>query len=370
MKSGKGINSKVLKSALYGLYLFFIVFIILEILFHLYDPFHFRIKANRIILPVNEKEIIRNTINPKLDSLIVVSRNAMGFRGPDTPANFNEYLSVITVGGSTTECHFLNDDHTWPYLLGQNLKSEFRKVWVNNAGLDGHSTFGHQVLLNDYIKIIKPKVVLFLTGVNDIENNGPSYFDKLTTKNAFPDLFHYIYNNSEVINVIVNITRNKKAKKLNNTTQEMKVPGALGELKMSQDDINQRLSKQKEFVEGYGKRIAALIDTCKNNHMLPVFITQPCLYGSGIDSLTGVNLATATVEDNMNGELLKALIGIYNDKMKAVCEMKSVPCIDLESMMPKNSLYYYDQTHYTNEGAEIVAELVAQKMKCILAGRY
>ncbi|HUQ64597.1 MAG TPA: SGNH/GDSL hydrolase family protein [Flavitalea sp.] len=370
MKSGKGISTKVLKTALYGLYLFFIVFLLLEVSLRIYQPFRFRIKADRILLPVNEKEIIRNRINPKLDPVIIVSRNSLGFRGPDTLLNFHEYLSIITVGGSTTECHFLGDEHTWPYLLGKELAHDFKKVWVNNAGLDGHSTFGHQILLDDHIKKIKPKVVLFLTGVNDIENSGPSYFDKLTIKNAYPDFIHYVYNNSEVINAAVNIARGQRANMFNNTTQEMKVPGAMGVLNLNQSEINEKLLKQQKFIDGYGTRIAALIDTCKQNDIMPVFVTQPCLYGHGTDSLTGVNLATAKVEEHMNGALLEALIDAYNNKMKAVCENRSAACIDLESMMPKCSLYYYDQTHYTNQGAEMVANLIGQKMRDILTGRY
>lgn len=370
MKMSKGISQKVLKTALYGLYLFLIVFILLEILLRIYDPFRFRVKASRIILPVNQKEIIRNNINQKLDRIITVTRNSLGFRGPDTLNGFSNTLSIITVGGSTTECHFLNDDKTWPFLLGKYLQSYSGNIWINNAGFDGHSTFGHQVLLNDYLKKLKPKVIMFLTGVNDIENEGPSYFDKLTTKNAYPDLFHFLYNNSEVINAAVNLSRSRQARKFNNTTQEMKVPGALGELKMTEAEVKAKLSKQEKFLDAYESRVIALIDTCKQNNILPVFITQPCLYGNGIDSTTRVNLTTAKVEEGMNGGLLSDLIGLYNNRITKACKNKSVPYINLAVLMPKNSLYYYDQTHYTNEGAAMVAMLIAEEMKDIIAGRY
>jgi lysophospholipase L1-like esterase len=366
----KGIGSKVLKTALYILYLFFAVLILLEILLRLYDPFKFRLKANRIILPVNQKEIISNKLNPKLDSVIILTRNSLGFRGPDTLTGFSSQMSIITIGGSTTACHFLTDDKAWPYLLGKYLQHDLRNVWVNNAGFDGHSSFGHQVLLDDHVKKLNPKVVVFLTGVNDIENDGPSYFDKLKMKDAYPDLLNYLYNNSEVVSVVINFSRGGKAKKFNNTTQEMKLPGALGMLNMSAEEKAERLRDQQKYLEGYGLRLAALIDTCKKNNILPVFLTQPCLYGYATDSVTGVNLATAKVEEGMNGALLSDLLDLYNSRVKEVCREKSVPLIDLAALMPKNSLYYYDQTHYTNQGADVVARVVAEKMKGILKGRY
>jgi lysophospholipase L1-like esterase len=370
MKKTRGILLKVVKVILYGVYLFLVVLILLEVLLRMYDPFVFRLKANRIILPINQKEIITNKLNPKLDSSIIVTRNSLGFRGPDTPRNFGSQISIITIGGSTTACHFLNDENTWPYLLGEFLRDDFANVWVNNAGFDGHSTFGHTVLLNDYVKKLNPKIVIFLTGVNDIENEGPSYFDKLKNKNEYPDMLNYLYNNSEVVNVIVNFARGARAKKFNNTTQDMKLPGALGTLDMTVQQRNKRLHQQEKYLTGYEMRLAALIDTCKRNNILPVLLTQPCLYGYTTDSVTHINLSTAKVEEGMNGALLSDLLDQYNNKVKEVCTIQSVPFIDLAALMPKNSLYYYDQTHYTNEGAREVAKVVAEKMRDILRGRY
>lgn len=366
MIKSKGIGRSVIKTALYSLYLFLIVFLLLEIVLRIYDPFHFRVKANKIILPANQQQIITNKINPKLDPIIINTRNQLGFRGPDTPRNFAQSLSIITVGGSTTECHFLSDEKTWPFRLSQELQHTFPNVWLNNAGLDGHSTFGHQLMLDDYLKKLHPKVIIFLTGVNDIENDGPSFYDKLTTKNAYPGLLHFLHNNSEVINVAVNLSRGVKAQKFNNTTQQAKIPGQLGNLAMTEEQMNERLSHQKKYTDAYRERLTRLADTCIANNILPVFLTQPCLYGEGKDSVTGINLATAKVEDGMNGKLLFDLLSLYNTEVKNLTAGKKVPCIDLAAMMPRNSLYYYDQTHYTNEGAQLVAQLVGEKLKEIL----
>ena len=75
------------------------------------------------------------------------------------PKTFEDYLTIIAVGGSTTECFLIADGQDWPAILGEKLKKSFNLVWINNAGLDGHSTFGHNVLMKDYIVKIKPKVV-------------------------------------------------------------------------------------------------------------------------------------------------------------------------------------------------------------------
>src|ERR1700744_4755728 len=69
----------------YIIYLFVAVFLLLEVALRIYNPFHLRLKGDKIILPVNQKLIITNHINPKLDSVIVDTRNSLGFRGPELP---------------------------------------------------------------------------------------------------------------------------------------------------------------------------------------------------------------------------------------------------------------------------------------------
>ncbi|SRR5579871_21310 len=357
---------KYVRKLLYILYFFGFVFIALEIFLRLYNPFHFRLKGDRIILPVDQKTTIYNSINPKLDSIIVNTRNALGFRGPDKPLNFEDHLSIITVGGSTTECKFLNDNKTWPFLLGVALGHGFKNIWLNNAGLDGHSTFGHQVLLNDYIIRLHPKIVTFLVGINDVESDQPSFHDKLNTKGAYPDLKHFIAENSEVINLVINFSRGWRAQKLNNTTQKLLVLKKDNDIVLPDSVYQQRLNDQNKYLPNYQKRIEQLMDTCIKHGIEPVLITQPNLFGIGTDSASGVNLETFKVEPGLSGRLLWKILEEYNDVTRKVCAQKNIPLIDLAHLMPKNSIYFYDASHFTNAGAQKVADIIAQQLKNIL----
>lgn len=350
----------------YLLYLFVAVFILLEIGLRVYNPLHFRIRGNKILLPVSQKQIIRNDINPKLDSVIINTRNAIGFRGPEKPANWNDYLTIITVGGSTTECHFLSDDKTWPWQLGKRLQDSFKNVWVNNAGFDGHSTFGHQVLLNDYLVKLRPKIILFMTGINDVENDQPSFHDELNRKGGYSDFRHFIVNNSEVLNTAWNLLRGWRAQKMNNTTNKMLDLKKRGTLVMTREQIDERKGKQEKFLAGYKMRLEQLIDTCKRYKIQPIFITQAIQFGYGRDPVTGVDLETLKLGDDMNGKCHFEVMEVYNDEMKEVCRQKDVPVIDLGRLMPKNSLYFYDQAHFTEAGAEKVAEIIAPELSNII----
>jgi hypothetical protein len=356
------------RRVIYGVYLVVATLVLMEVALRIYNPFHFRLKGDKILLPINERETIVNRINPKLDPVIINTRNSLGFRGPEARTGRARVPTVITIGGSTTECHFLSDSLTWSYLLGRKIADSVPGVWLNNAGLDGQSTFGHIVMLNDYVKKLHPTVVVFLTGINDVESSGPSFHDKLYQRGAYPDLKHFIFNNSEVLNLGLNLWRGWRAKRFNNTTNGMMVLDSVRRLAVADSVAQARVVAQGPYLEGYRTRLNALADTCLAWHIVPVFMTQPDQFGYGRDPVTGADLAAFPVDRSVNGALLWTMLERYNDVVRRMCADRGLPMIDLARLMPKNSLYFYDMSHFTNAGAEEVAGLLAPPMIRILRG--
>src|SRR5579863_805707 len=366
------------RRVVYGFYLFVVTLLLMELALRIYNPFHFRLKGDKILLPINERETIVNRINPKLDAVIVNTRNSLGFRGPEPAKDWARgdlaardgarELSVITIGGSTTECHFLSDSLTWPYLLGLRLADSVAGIWLNNAGLDGQSTFGHIVMLNDHVKKLRPTVVVFLTGINDVESSGPSFHDKLYERGTYPDFSHFLFNNSEVLNLGLNLWRGWRARRFNNTTNGMLVLDSARRLEIPDSVVRARIEAQGPYLEGYRTRLNALADTCLAWHIVPVFVTQPDQFGYGRDPVTGADLAAFPVEPSVNGALLWEMLERYNDEVRRMCADKGLPMIDLARLMPKNSLYFYDMSHFTNAGSAEVAGLLTPAMIRILRG--
>ena len=158
-------------------------FIILEGLLRIFQPIEYRVRGNKIWLPQDSKYQFTNNKTDKLDKIVYSSRNHMGFRGEAPPKNFTECLTIIAIGGSTMACEFISDNKTWRDILAMNLKNKFKCLWLNNAGLDGHSTYGHIVLMEDYIIKIRPKVVLFLIGANEINMETSRFMTINSLKN-------------------------------------------------------------------------------------------------------------------------------------------------------------------------------------------
>lgn len=93
--------------------------------------------------------------------------NFLGIRG-DEFAEGQQYR-ILAVGGSTTECVYLDQDRAWPSLIQRNLIEATRlRVWVGNVGVSGHYTRDHIV----YLKYLLPQyprinAVVVLPGIND-----------------------------------------------------------------------------------------------------------------------------------------------------------------------------------------------------------
>ncbi len=145
------------------------------------NPLGFRMQGNTLRLPANQVYDIRadeRSRSDQLDAHIIHTKNSLGFRGPEPPDGFPGWLTLVAVGGSTTECFYLSDGRTWPERLAARLQPEFRQVWVNNAGLDGHSTFGHLLLTRQTLVPLHPKVIQSLVGLNDMFTDAPREFDR------------------------------------------------------------------------------------------------------------------------------------------------------------------------------------------------
>jgi lysophospholipase L1-like esterase len=349
----------------------------LEVVLRFANPFQTRIRGKRLILPASRTLRIKNNINKRLDPVITVTLNSLGFRGAEPPNDFRRYLTIITVGGSTTHCWMLSDEKTWPAELGNHLGESFKGVWINNAGLDGNSTFAHIVLLEEIVRKLHPKVVLFLVGENDLAKGRLlSEFDSECVKG--PIIFRSVKGllksasaYSEVVALGVNLYRNLTAYRAHLVAGNvdlrkvcyLKVPREVEERYVAR-------CTEPDIIQSYETRLKRLIDISRQGGSEPVFITQPALVGPAVDDITKVDLGAAKMSETYNGEMWWEALEVFNDVTRKVGRENDVLVIDLARQMPKSSRYFLDWFHYTNEGAQVVADIVYRSLCLMIASRF
>lgn len=339
-----------------------------------------RVQGGRIVLPINVRREIHNERIEKIDNEIVHSRNRLGFRGADPPTDFGDHLTIVAVGGSTTECYYLSDGRTWPEQIGPQLDGHFTNSWINNAGLDGQSTYGHSSLLDQYLIELQPDVILFLIGLNDVGLRQPASFDTAMNPGSQKQagvatrFWRTIVEYSAVASLIDNARRSAAAHEAGvvheNISHEQLLLDAQSSVTISESTIDQLTARHhSQFLPDYRRRVEHLIQRSRQHGIHPVLITQPALPGEAIDPTTGVDLGALRV-DNLNGRVRWKILELYNNVVRDVGKKHHIDVIDLAHLMPKDSQYYYDHYHFTNKGAELVGDLVSNQLIPILKEKF
>ncbi len=342
-----------------------------EGILQIYNPFKPRVRFNRIVLARNTVERFENNRIAGLDPVITIRRNGLGFRGPDRPVNFTACRTILTVGGSTTECRYLSEGDTWPdhlrTCLQKGLQAGADSIWVNNAGLDGHSTFGHLILMNDYLLELRPDLVLMMVGLNEIGRSDlvDQEFENVKKGlqlHSVEGFFKSLGNYSEIVSIVLNLYRYERAKSKGVTHRTFDLR-SLNTIEEPPQVIAAVLEKhRRRFLQPYEQRLRKLIELAQGHGIELVLITQPALYGDVRDDVTGVDLRSANF-NGKSGHLNCAILQLYNQVTARVGLATGSLVIDLAEKMPKSSRLYYDTVHFSKQGARAVAAIVCADLQ-------
>ncbi len=327
----------------------FLVLACLEFTLHIYNPFSSRVKNGEIILPKNTKYVLDLPFYQGLDSKLIHTKNSLGFRGPELSTNDN--LKVICMGGSTTECFYLNDGKDWPAVLGSKIKNDYPTSWLNNAGMDGQSSFGNLQMLKQYIVKLKPNYIILMCGLNDMGLEAPSNFDENKS------LVKKVYNFLEIPSTILNITRAGKAKEAGLNHQFIADISKAETLKMDDSSVYKRLENEQKYLAGYKSRISEFAKICQENNIKLIFVAQSILFSDEKDLYSNTYLGDLKT-GNINGKTRAYILKMYNKVTFDFAESKNIPFINLNARLPKDSRFFYDGYHFTNDGSEISAGII------------
>lgn len=290
----------------------------------------------------------------------IFSTNAWGFRGEEPPVHWEDRYTIITVGGSTTICAAQDDTMTYPAAMGSALQATDATIWVNNAGIDGHTSRGNLRVMDEVIRYLKPDLVVVLVGANDLtlslvedrRANG-SPFD-LTAKQRDPlqetQIGRMAWNFFEVTlggAVPVNATFSAITPIPMDASRAALAPADRDGLPQL-PEYRQNLNRLIDLTEEMGTRI--------------VLLTQPSLFDdTPYWAATEATISWAKPANlYFSGATYWKMLAIYNQETLAICEARGIPCLDLAAQIPHNREMFYDSVHFTDAGAERVGKIVAQ----------
>ena len=281
------------------------------------------------------------------------------FGDPTHRAIFDSRLTLVAVGRS------------WPEVLAGELEASLDELWVNNAGLDGHSTYGHSMLMEQMLDDLRPKV--FLIGINDVGRAA-----RKGREHAREQPFHVrLARHSALAATAVNLFRYAEAKRAALTHGQI----SLRHMPTVEPDAEAEAAVEalhrETYLAGYRERVRALVESSRAGGAMPVLMTQPALYGPGRDPKTGVDLTRVLVQDDLRmggrdvgGGLAWRILELYNDVVRDEARTLDVPLVDVARMLPKDGRYFYDFLHLTRAGAAAVGRITAGVLCPVLVHRF
>jgi len=115
----------------------------------------------------------------------------------------------------------------------------------------------------------------------------------------------------------------------------------------------------------YGGRILRIQMECRGLGLRCLFVTQPSMWRADLGAAEKELLWFGWVgqRPNPRGYLAVAdasrAIDAFNQRLKDVCNRESLECIDLAPRVPKDTTAFFDDFHFNEGGARIVAQLLA-----------
>jgi hypothetical protein len=139
---------------------------------------------------------------------------------------------------------------------------------------------------------------------------------------------------------------------------------------MAPDAVVAHLREHKDrHAQGFERRMRSLIERTIAIQAVPILVTQPAMMGRGTDPTSGVAIDNLAYEDGLPSSVVWDALEIYNDVTRRLAAEYRVPLIDAAREMPKDSALYFDWIHYSNPGAERMADIVSRGVAHVLSAR-
>ena len=289
------------------------------------------------------------------------STNSIGLRGEEPPEEWDEYFTIITVGGSTTHCFYLDDQKTWPYHLQENLRAWNDRIWVGNGGLIGHTTRGHIIFMREVIPQLNPDMVIVLCGINDLGLSLKPNISREGVPWEQASIGDRILASSRLIQVLsrwkrilfedaIVITENLPRSYSYTTLDSPEIP--------LPPDLRTILPSLPE----YESNIRTIIHQAREADVRIVFLTQPLMfedneYWRGMWGKPHWFGASGMV---YSASALWRMLDMFNTELKQICRDEGVPCFDLAAALGHDNVFFVDEMHFSEAGAAEVSNLVSE----------
>lgn len=296
---------------------------------------------------------------PGMEGQKLFTTNNMGFRGdPLIIPKPEDEFRIFMIGGSTTECLYLDDSEAIHSILQRELNKRTENnlsIKVYNAGKSGDASDDHVSMLVHRLVHLEPDMIIVFTGVND-----------LTRAIYKHDYLHYpsIEDQRKHSLILLGATEFQVFRRIYYLLKRYRpTPRGVIETITQTTNYREKVALRKSVpvsdaqprtdLKSYEQNLLTIAGVMRAHGIQLVYMTQQTTWNSQSDVRTkdwhwmlyrnGVHYR----EDIMH-QAMESL----NDVMREIAREDEIPCYDLARDLPKSLDLFYDDVHFNVRGAE------------------
>lgn len=309
--------------------------------------------------------------------------NSSGTRGDlftDAGKNY------VCLGGSTTECLYLDDNETWARVAQGELGEGYT---ISSLGKSGVTTREHYLHIKYTVKHLEHvKGVILMAGINDLM--------KHLSHQGVNDYFHFT---QQIEDSLVNTIFLKRSNEGNTWWRRT----ALFRLAQSvyhkykqqgvtwqnvQDDTGIALARWRKHrqtapaiidtlpdmgaaLNEYERNLQLIYDEAIKQKLDLVCVSQAAIYQ---DSLSGYEhsllwmggIGPFQTQQGLPYYSTKALrqgLDMYNERLRQFCTKCGIHFLDADAALPRDTSVFYDDCHFNQNGARLLGIYIAKELR-------
>lgn len=258
-------------------------------------------------------------------------------------------VSIVFLGGSTTECHYMDEKSRFPYLVGRNLENTLgKRVNSYNGGKADNNTLHCNLLLQGKVLPMRPHIAVLMEAINDLTFIAVygNYWSPSATRGIVQDKEYNFFKRWIIQNVISHKAPEAGS---NDEFARARTPAK----NLSPDRVSSH----------FRKNIELFVFLCRQHGITPVLMTQFNRFTDELAPNLREQLQPVFGTWGINYEQYHANYKALNETMRQVAKEQNILLIDLDRVVPKTKDYMYDVVHLNAEGARLVADIVAKALE-------
>ncbi|MEW6657565.1 MAG: SGNH/GDSL hydrolase family protein [Thermodesulfobacteriota bacterium] len=270
--------------------------------------------------------------------------------------------SLVFLGGSTTECMYVDAENRFPYLVGAILEQETgKKINSYNGAMAGTNSLNALDVLVNKVIPLQPRVVVFMENINDLSTllYEGTYWNRNTSRSPIETL--------------------KKSKLVGKLLKEICIPNlnyAYRNLKSMfisapGDEFagvrGKKLQVDKDMLtREFAMNLQTVVDVCQIRGIVPVLMTQGNRITDHPDPVVAAYVNRFRQDTGLSYRDFKEIYDAFNETIRRVGRRNQVTVIDLAAAVPPDKNHFYDMVHFNDQGSRYAAGIIAARLKTML----